>query len=101
MLAADSDFTMHSDGTWRYKGTAGKVIVPHTIKGKPVTSYQYMFRGSPVIGVASDNPNVTDMGWMFSGAAARTGHARTAADATKLNNSTNKPSGLTFTVKPQ
>lgn len=42
---------------------------------------------------------VTGLIDMFNGSQATTGYARTASDATKLNASPNKPSGLTFTVK--
>ncbi len=46
-----------------------------------------------------DTSNVIDMTEMFYGAEATTGYARTQTDADKLNKSSYKPSGLTFTVK--
>lgn len=42
---------------------------------------------------------VTDMRFMFRGSPATTGYARTQADANKFNSSSDKPAGLTFTVK--
>ena len=45
--------------------------------------------------------NVTDTNNMFNQCTSlTTGYARTQADADKFNNSTNKPSGVTFVVKP-
>ena len=68
--AKDSDFEWRVDcpwyGEWRYIGTTDKVAIPHTIQGEKVFSYRGMFFGSSVSGVYSDNPNVVDMGWMFS-----------------------------------
>ena len=46
-----------------------------------------------------DTSNVTDLRQMFYGSKATIGYARTQADATKFNNSSNKPSSLTFKVK--
>ena len=46
-----------------------------------------------------DTSKVTDMGSMFYSSGTTTGYARTQADADKFNNSSYKPSGLTFTVK--
>ena len=46
-----------------------------------------------------DTANVTDMGGMFYYSITTTGYAKTCEDAARLNSSSNKPSGLTFTVK--
>lgn len=46
-----------------------------------------------------DTTNTKDMHYMFKNAQATIGYARTQADANKFNNTSNKPSGLTFTVK--
>ena len=46
-----------------------------------------------------DTSNVTNMVVMFSNAKATIGYARTCEDATRLNASSDKPSGLTFIVK--
>ena len=69
--AKDSDFKWKTEkpwnGAWHYIGKDKKVIIPHTIKGKDVTSYSGMFYGTSVSGVYSDNLNVTDMSYMFCG----------------------------------
>lgn len=64
VLAKDSDFERYKNA-WHYIGTADKVAIPNTIQGKKVKSYKYMFYQSNVSGVYSDNPNVTDMSYMF------------------------------------
>ena len=46
-----------------------------------------------------DTSNVTNMSNMFYDSKTTTGYAKTCEDATRLNASSNKPSGLTFTVK--
>ena len=46
-----------------------------------------------------DTSNVTNMSSMFAGSKTTTGYARTQNDADKFNNSSDKPSGLTFVVK--
>lgn len=69
-MAADRDFLGVADGEFRYVGFHEYVIIPHTIKGVPVTSYREMFTenmSSALTGVASDNSNVTDMSVMFFG----------------------------------
>ena len=66
VLATDEDFSGTRDGEFRYIGSKPYVVVPHVIKGVPVTSYHYMFAGTDVKGVASDNPNITDMSYMFA-----------------------------------
>lgn len=66
VLATDEDFSGTRDGEFRYIGSKPYVVVPHVIKGVPVTSYYSMFEGTDVKGVASDNPNITDMSYMFA-----------------------------------
>ena len=68
--AKDNDFrfkdTFPMGGSgWHYIGKADKVAIPHVIHGKEVTSYSNMFYGTSVSGVYSDNPNITNMQWMF------------------------------------
>ena len=46
-----------------------------------------------------DTSKVTYMYRMFNESQATTGYAKTCEDAARLNSSSNKPSGLTFTVK--
>lgn len=69
--AIDSDFKWKTEspwnGAWHYIGNDKKVIIPHTIRGKDVTSYRGMFCSTCVNGVYSDNLNVTDMSYMFYG----------------------------------
>lgn len=64
-LATDDDFSGEANGTFKYIGTSDYVVIPHIIKGIPVTSYADMFESTSVKGVASDNPNITDMSNMF------------------------------------
>ena len=67
-----------------------------------VTDMFYMFYNSKATTLdlsSFDTSNVTDMGSMFYYSKATTGYARTQADADKFNNSSNKPSSLTFVVK--
>jgi len=71
-LATDADFSGTRDGDFRYIGSKPYVVVPHVIKGVPVTSYYYMFGGTDVKGVASDNPNITDMSRMFESSTSET-----------------------------
>ena len=73
VMATDSDFSGTANGAFRYIGSHEYVIIPHIIKGVTVNSYQDMFRdntSTALKGVASDNPNVTDMGSMFYSSAA-------------------------------
>lgn len=76
VLAKDSNFKWKEGypwfGAWHYIGTDDKVVVPHTIRGKGVTSHRGMFYSTCVNGVYSDNPNVTDMSYMFSNSHAKT-----------------------------
>lgn len=72
ILATNADFSGTRDGEFRYIGSNPYVVVPHVIKGVPVTSYYYMFEGTDVKGVASDNPNITDMSYMFANSTSET-----------------------------
>ena len=176
VVATDSDFGGTRDGEFYYKGTAKKVIIPKIIKGVTITSTNRMFENTSVEAVAMNNPNVTDMYYMFAdnqatsldvsnlftenvtnmecmfagsqatelnltnfdtskvtnmshmfmfskatsldlssfntsnvtdmfgmfmGSSAKTGYARTLADADKFNNTTNKAYELNFVVKQQ
>jgi surface protein len=71
-LATDEDFSGTRDGEFRYIGSNPYVVVPHVIKGVSVTSYSYMFAYPGVKGVASDNPNITDMSSMFANSTSET-----------------------------
>lgn len=68
-LAKDDDFEWREDyfcdGVWHYVGKDIRVAIPHTIQGKKVTSYKDMFSDTYVSDVYSDNPNITDMSFMF------------------------------------
>ena len=67
-----------------------------------VTDMHYMFTSSKALTLdlsSFDTSKVTNMSWMFNNAKATTGYARTQSDADKFNNSSNKPSSLTFVVK--
>ena len=70
VLATDEDFSGTVNGEFRYIGSSDCVKIPHVIKGVDVTSYKDMFRDTKVSKVVSDNPNVTDMSWMFVGSKA-------------------------------
>ncbi len=65
VLATDKDFEGNADGQFIYRGTAEYVKIPTTIKGVNITSTVSMFYNSPVRGVLSDNPAITDMRQMF------------------------------------
>lgn len=67
-----------------------------------VTNMMTMFANSSAttLDLSSFNiSNVTSMASMFYGSTATKGYARTQADAQKFNESSFKPSGLTFVVK--
>ena len=67
-----------------------------------VTNMNLMFMGTQATTLDLSNfdtSNVTNMGQMFMQTQATTGYARTQADADRFNNSSNKPSTLTFVVK--
>lgn len=74
-LADDADFIGNRDGEFKYIGNQEVVHIPHVIKGVEVTSYKNMFSGvddSRVRKVVSDNPNITDMSYMFFYSKAKT-----------------------------
>lgn len=68
-----------------------------------VTNMRMMFYSTKNISTLDlssfDTSNVADVADMFTGSTATTGYARTSADATKFNSSSNKPATLNFTVK--
>lgn len=70
-LATDNDFEVFSPGglqRYRYKGTKSYVVIPHKIRGEELQGHDYygMFEHNKHIrGVASNNPKVTDMSFMF------------------------------------
>ena len=78
-LATDEEFTwvpnsygytaINEPGTgyYQYTGPKTTVKIPHKINGHPMRSYYRMFAGeaSVVTKVISDNPEVTDMRYMF------------------------------------
>lgn len=71
VLAKDSDFKWEESypwngGAWHYVGNDDKVIIPHMIGGKDVTSCFGMFMKTSVSGVYSDNPHIENMSDMFS-----------------------------------
>ncbi len=69
-LAEDKDFD-NMYGIFKYTNTTNNnVVIPHIIRGIPVTSYSNMFEGSSVTGVASNNVNVADIFYMFYNSAA-------------------------------
>ena len=68
-----------------------------------VTDMSGMFRSSTATSLdlsSFDTSSVTDMSYMFTHSSAKTGYARTQADADKFNSSSGKPSILKFVVKP-
>ncbi len=65
-VATDADFGGDADGSFRYIGTATSLVIPHVIKGVKVTSYADMFEMSDVTEVRSNNPNITNMSYMFT-----------------------------------
>ena len=67
-----------------------------------VTDMYGMFKGSVITTLdlsSFDTSKMKHTNEMFENAKATTGYARTQADADKFNNSSYKPSGLTFVVK--
>ena len=68
-----------------------------------VTNMGSMFQNSQATEIKGLNKfntsNVTDMSAMFRSSKVTTGYARTQNDVDKFNNSSGKPSGLTFVVK--
>lgn len=72
VLATDADFSGTQNGEFKYIGSDDYVVIPHVIKGVPVTFYNNMFAGTGVKGVASNNPNIVGMMSMFEGATSST-----------------------------
>ncbi|HZJ99220.1 MAG TPA: BspA family leucine-rich repeat surface protein [Tissierellaceae bacterium] len=76
-LAQDDDF-VEVNGKWVYRGSELEIEIPHIIQGEEITSYYYMFYSigdylaTPVTRVDSNNKNVTNMSYMFSGSSAIT-----------------------------
>lgn len=128
VMAKDSDFGRDtSQGIYRYIGKEECVEIPASIEGNVVRTSGLMFNtvtGKKVKGVRFSNKTITNTGSMFmdstvdvidlSGfdmsnvtntsnmfrnAKAKTGYARTQADANKLNASSGKPAQLVFVVK--
>ena len=67
-----------------------------------VTDMSFMFTHSKATTLdlsSFDTSKVNRMSLMFFGSKATSGYARTQADANKFNNTSNKPSSLTFVVK--
>lgn len=70
-LATDNDFEVFSPGglqRYRYKGTKSYVVIPHKIRGEELQGHDYygMFEHNKHIrGVASNNPKIIDMSFMF------------------------------------
>lgn len=65
-LATDDDFSGETNGNFKYIGESKIVLIPHTIKGIPITSYNKMFEGTDVVKVISTNANVVNMSFMFA-----------------------------------
>ena len=85
-----------------FRGSEAAVLDLSSFDTSNVTDMRYMFNDSKATTLdlsSFDTSNVTDMRVMFSYSKATTGYARTQADADKFNNSSNKPSSLTFVVK--
>ena len=81
---------------------ATSIIGLNKFNTSKVTRMDSMFAGSQATSLdlsSFDTSKVTNMSSMFSSSKATTGYARTQADADRFNASSNKPSGLTFTVK--
>ena len=64
-----------------------------------VTNMSSMFSFSTLDLSSFDTSSVTTMNFMFYDAKTTTGYARTQTDADNFNNSSLKPSTLTFVVK--
>lgn len=67
-----------------------------------VFAMDWMFKNSQATSLdlsGFDTSNVTYMREIFEGSKATIGYARTSADATKFNATSNKPAGLTIVIK--
>ena len=85
-----------------YNSKATEIKGLNKFNTSKVTNMSYMFFSSKATTLdlsSFDTSKVSDMRWMFEYCKATTGYARTQTDADKFNNSSNKPSGLTFVVK--
>ena len=85
-----------------YNSDAAEIKGLNKFNTSKVTDMSWMFYNSKATTLdlsSFDTSNVTNMSWMFKNAKATTGYARTQSDADKFNNSSNKPSSLTFVVK--
>ena len=92
-----------TDMSFMFGGSAATSLNVSSFNTANVTNMTYMFYVSKTPSLdlsAFDTSKVTNWSNMFSSAAARTGYARNATEATKFNASvTTRPSGLTFVVK--
>ena len=88
---------------WMFRNNyATEIIFSNKFTTSKVTSMDSMFSNSKatVLDLSGfDTSNVTSMNQTFKDCSAKVGYAKTQQDADKLNNSTGKPSGLTFVVK--
>ena len=94
-----------NNGTNGMGGTGLKRIIGlDTWDTSHITNMSQMFQGLSSLTTLDlssfDTSNVTNTDNMFNGCTSlTTGYARTQSDADKFNNSSNKPSGVTFAVK--
>lgn len=65
--AYNTDDYANETGYWKYVSFQPKVIIPLRLDGQLLTSYENMFSQKSVDSVASNNPYVTNMAWMFQG----------------------------------
>ena len=88
---------------WMFRNNyATEIIFSDKFTTSKVTNMDSMFSNSKaaVLDLSSfDTSNVTSINQTFKDCSAKVGYAKTQQDADKLNNSTGKPSGLTFVVK--
>ena len=85
-----------------FLGCEARTINVNSFNTSKVTNMSSMFSYSKaeILDLSSFNTsNVTNMYYMFYNAKATIGYAKDQANADKFNNSSNKPSGLTFVVK--
>ena len=84
-----------------FLGCEARTINVNSFNTSKVTNMSSMFSYSKaeILDLSSFNTsNVTNMYYMFYNAKATIGYAKDQANADKFNNSSNKPSGLTFVV---
>ena len=87
-----------------FRGSQATTLDVSSFDTSNVTDMRSMFYGSQatILDLSSfntSNVNNSNMIEMFGGSQATTGYARTQTDANNFNNTTEKPSGLTFVVK--